>query len=79
MKVSTKLLILVSTALAGVVCIAAIALSQLDNALIESRQAQITTLLAKAEHLTLYYQSQEAGGKMSRDENLRRYAAGPVP
>ena len=68
MKVSTKLLLLVSTALAGVICIAAIALSQLDHALVESRQAQITTLLNKAEHLTLYYQSLEAGGKMSRDD-----------
>jgi methyl-accepting chemotaxis protein len=68
MKVSTKLLILVSTALAGVICIAAIALSQLDNALVESRQAQITTLLNKAEHLTLYYRALETSGKMSRDD-----------
>jgi methyl-accepting chemotaxis protein len=68
MKVSTKLLILVSTALAGVISIAAIALSQLDSALVESRQAQIVTLLNKAEHLTLYYQSLEASGKMSRDD-----------
>jgi methyl-accepting chemotaxis protein len=66
MKVSTKLLILVSTALAGVICIAAIALSQLNGALIESRQGQVQTLLTKAEHLTLYYQSLEASGKMSR-------------
>lgn len=68
MKVSTKLLFLVVTALAGVICIAAIALSQLDRALIESRQGQIATLLNKAEHLTLYYQSLEANGKMSRDD-----------
>ncbi|MFM0198066.1 cache domain-containing protein [Paraburkholderia strydomiana] len=68
MKVATKLLILVGTALAGVISIAAIALSQLDSALVESRQAQIVTLLNKAEHLTLYYQSLEASGKMSRDD-----------
>lgn len=68
MKVSTKLLLLVITALAGVICIAAIALSQLDRTLIESRQAQIVILLDKAEHLTLYYQSLEASGKMSRDD-----------
>ena len=68
MKVSTKLLLLVVTALAGVICIAAIALSQLDHVLIESRQGQIITLLNKAEHLTLYYQSLEASGKMSRDD-----------
>ena len=53
MKVSTKLILLVSTALAGVICIAAIALSQLNSSLIESRQGQVQTLLTKAEHLTL--------------------------
>lgn len=68
MKVSTKLVLIVSTALAGVLAIAAIALSQLDHALIESRQAQTITLLTKAEHLVLYYQSLEASGKMSRDD-----------
>ncbi|HEX7937009.1 MAG TPA: methyl-accepting chemotaxis protein [Paraburkholderia sp.] len=68
MKVSTKLVLIVCTALAGVLAIAAIALSQLDHALTEGRQAQIQTLLTKAEHLVLYYQSQEASGKMSRDD-----------
>jgi methyl-accepting chemotaxis protein len=68
MKISTKLILIVGTALAGVVSIAAIALSQLDHALIESRQAQIETLLTKAEHLVLYYQSLETSGKMSRDD-----------
>ena len=68
MKVSTKLISLVGAALAGVLCIGAIALSQLDHALIESRQAQITTMLEKAEHLALYYQSLEASGKLSRDD-----------
>ncbi|WP_343657069.1 methyl-accepting chemotaxis protein [Paraburkholderia caribensis] len=66
MKVSTKLLTLVSAALAGVICVAAIALSQLDHALIDSRKAQISTLLTKAEHLVLYYQSLETSGKMTR-------------
>ena len=68
MKVSTKLISLAGAALAGVLCIGAIALSQLDHALIDSRQAQITAMLEKAEHLALYYQSLEASGKLSRDE-----------
>ncbi|MBN3857068.1 MULTISPECIES: methyl-accepting chemotaxis protein [unclassified Paraburkholderia] len=67
MKVSTKLIVLVGTALVGVVCIAAITLSQLKASLVESRQQQITNLLLKAEHLVLYYQGQEAQGKLSRD------------
>ncbi|RDK02705.1 methyl-accepting chemotaxis protein [Paraburkholderia lacunae] len=68
MKVSTKLVLIVCTALAGVVSIAAIALSQLDQALIESRQTQIEALLTKAEHLVLYYQSLETSGKMNHDD-----------
>ncbi|WP_025600634.1 methyl-accepting chemotaxis protein [Burkholderia sp. WSM2230] len=66
MKVSTKLISLVGAALAGVVCIGAIALTQLDHALIDSRKAQITEMLNKAEHLVQYYQSLEASGKLSR-------------
>ncbi|MFM0216607.1 MULTISPECIES: methyl-accepting chemotaxis protein [Paraburkholderia] len=68
MKVSTKLISLVGAALAGVICIGAIALTQLDRALIEGRRAQITEMLNKAEHLALHYQSLEASGKLSRTD-----------
>ncbi|MCC8392324.1 methyl-accepting chemotaxis protein [Paraburkholderia sp. MMS20-SJTR3] len=68
MKVSTKLISMVGAALAGVICIAAIALTQLDHALVEGRKAQITEMLNKAEHLVQYYQSLEASGKLSRDD-----------
>lgn len=67
MKVSTKLILLVGTTLVGVVCIAATTLSQLKQSLVESRQHEITNLLLKAEHLVLYYQGQEAQGKLTRD------------
>ncbi|MBB3002728.1 methyl-accepting chemotaxis protein [Paraburkholderia tropica] len=67
MKVSTKLILLVGTALVGVVLIAATTLSQLKQSLVESRQQEITNLLLKAEHLVLYYQQQEAQGKLTRE------------
>ncbi|WP_321921130.1 methyl-accepting chemotaxis protein [Paraburkholderia guartelaensis] len=66
MKVSTKLALLVGTALIGLLCIAAVTLTQLKQALVEGRQEQIQNLLLKAEHLVLYYQSLESQGKMTR-------------
>ncbi|MBN3752340.1 chemotaxis protein [Paraburkholderia sp. Tr-20389] len=68
MKVAIKLMLIVGTALAGVIAIAAVSLIQLDHALTESRTAQIKTLLTKAEHLVLYYQGLEASGKLSRED-----------
>ncbi|SAL61895.1 methyl-accepting chemotaxis protein [Caballeronia humi] len=68
MKISTKLIILVATALIGVACVVATALYSLDTSLIEGRRGQIVNLLTKAEHLVQYYRGLEASGKMTRDE-----------
>ena len=68
MKLSTKLLILVGTALLGVVLLAATALQTLRSALIDSRREEIVTLLTKAEHLVNAYRDLETRGTMTRDQ-----------
>ena len=65
MRISTRLILLVVTALLGIGCVVAVALYSLSNALIVNRQAEIVNLLTKAEHLVQYYQGLEASGKMS--------------
>jgi methyl-accepting chemotaxis protein len=68
MKLSTKLLILVATALIGVASVVATALHSLNTSLIESRPGQIVNLLMKAEHLVLYHEGLESSGRMTREQ-----------
>ena len=68
MKLSTKLLLLVGTALLGVVLLAATALQTLRNALVDSRREEIVTLLTKAEHLVNAYHDLETHGTMTRNQ-----------
>ncbi|HEX8826502.1 MAG TPA: cache domain-containing protein, partial [Xanthobacteraceae bacterium] len=68
MKLSTKLLVLVVTALVGVASVVATALYSLNASLIESRQGQVVNLLTKAEHLVQSYRQLEAAGKMTREQ-----------
>jgi methyl-accepting chemotaxis protein len=67
LKVSSKLAMLAGTALAGVICVSAIALSQLNHSLVESRKSEIATSLTKVEHLVSYYRVLESDGKISRE------------
>lgn len=68
MKLSSKLLLLVSAALLGVTLLAATALQTLRSALIDSRRAEIVVLLSKAEHLVNAYRDLESRGIMTRDQ-----------
>jgi len=66
MKISTRLLVLVSSALLGVSCVAGMALYSLDYSLKESRKSEVVNLLAKAEHVSRYYVLQQNSGKMTQ-------------
>ncbi|MBC0854855.1 cache domain-containing protein [Pantoea stewartii] len=68
MKVSTRLFILVGSALLGVSCVVGTALYSLNHSLIENRKAEIINLLTKAEHISRYYVQQQLSGKMSQSE-----------
>jgi methyl-accepting chemotaxis protein len=68
MKISTRLILLVTAALLGVAMVATVALYSLSNALLSNRQAEIVNLLQKAEHLVLDYRQQEVAGKLSREQ-----------
>jgi methyl-accepting chemotaxis protein len=67
LKISTKLAVLVGTALIGVVGVVAVALYSLNSALVDSRSDQIVLLLEKAEKVVNYYHTQEKNGAMTRD------------
>ncbi|KAF1030063.1 MAG: Methyl-accepting chemotaxis protein II [Burkholderia plantarii] len=64
---STKLTALVVAALAGIVVLAATALTTLRGALVDSRREEIVVLLTKAEHLVNHYRDMQARGELSRD------------
>ena len=68
MRISTRLIVLVTTALLGIACVVALSLHELNDALIANRQAEAVNLLAKAEHMVESYRELEASGKMTRDE-----------
>ncbi|WP_353556531.1 methyl-accepting chemotaxis protein [Paraburkholderia terrae] len=68
MRISTRLIVLVTVALLGIACVAAVSLHALSNALIANRQAEAVNLLTKAEHMIQSYRALEASGKMTRDE-----------
>jgi methyl-accepting chemotaxis protein len=68
MRLSTRLIVLVTTALLGIACVVALSLHELNDALIANRQAEAVNLLTKAEHMVQSYRELEASGKMTRDE-----------
>ncbi|CAG9268775.1 MULTISPECIES: methyl-accepting chemotaxis protein [Paraburkholderia] len=68
MRISTRLIVLVTAALLGIACVVAVSLHALNNALIANRQAEAINLLTKAEHMIQSYRALEANGKMTHDE-----------
>src|SRR5471030_696257 len=66
MKISTKLCVLVFSALLGVSCVMGLALYSLNYSLIESRKVEVLNLLTKAEHISHYYVQEQSLGKMSQ-------------
>ncbi len=68
MKLSTKLSVLVIAALAGILLMAATALSVMREAMIDSRGDQIVILLSKAEHLVDSYRQRQARGQLSAEQ-----------
>ncbi|NBI45521.1 MULTISPECIES: methyl-accepting chemotaxis protein [Burkholderia] len=68
MKLSTKLSVLVIAALAGILLMAATALSVMREAMIDSRGDQIVILLSKAEHLVDSYRERQARGQLSAEQ-----------
>ena len=51
MRISTRLIVLVTAAVLGIACVVAVSLHALSNALIATRQAEAVNLLTKAEHM----------------------------
>lgn len=66
MKISTRLFVLVGSALLGVSCVVGSALYSLNYSLIESRKTEIVNLLTKAEHISRYYVQQQTSGKLNQ-------------
>ncbi|WP_186251751.1 methyl-accepting chemotaxis protein [Burkholderia gladioli] len=68
MKLSTKLTVLVVTALLGIVLLAATALTMMRGELIDSRRDEIATLLSKAEHAVNVYRERQARGELTLEQ-----------
>ncbi|CAG9239167.1 Methyl-accepting chemotaxis sensory transducer with Cache sensor [Paraburkholderia tropica] len=68
MRISTRLLVLVATALVALVAIGGYGLVSLKQAMLDDTRGKITNLLHMAEHLATYYHDQESAGKMTREE-----------
>ncbi|HTR09849.1 MAG TPA: cache domain-containing protein, partial [Paraburkholderia sp.] len=68
MRISTRLLLLVITALVGLVAIGGYGLVSLKREMLDETRGKITNLLQMAEHLASYYHDQEVAGKMTREE-----------
>ena len=68
MKVSTRLLVLVTAALVALFAVGGYGLFSLRQAMYGERRAQIANLLQMAEHLASANHDQEVAGKMTRQE-----------
>ena len=68
MKLSTRLGLIVGSAIVGLVLIAGFSLSTLHSTMLEDRRTQIKTILSLASKQVAYYQSLEQSGKLSKDE-----------
>ncbi|WP_347555723.1 methyl-accepting chemotaxis protein [Robbsia sp. KACC 23696] len=68
MKVSTRLIILVTAALVALFAVGGYGLFSLRQAMYGERKAQIANLLQMAEHLASDYHEQEVAGKLTREQ-----------
>jgi methyl-accepting chemotaxis protein len=68
MKISTKLMVLIGTALAGFICLTIISLTSLKSSLVETRRGEIAILLEKAKHVAEYYRGLEKSGQLTREQ-----------
>jgi methyl-accepting chemotaxis protein len=66
MKLTTRLGIIVASAILGLVVIASFALASLNSTIISERKASLTLVLRLATHQIAYYQGLEKEGKLSR-------------
>ncbi|QGZ59361.1 methyl-accepting chemotaxis protein [Paraburkholderia acidiphila] len=67
MRISTRLLLLVITALIGLIAIGGYGLVSLKREMLDETRGKITNLLQMAEHLATFYHDQEVAGKMTRE------------
>ena len=68
MKLSTRLAIIVASAVLGLIIIASFALSSLNSTIVDERKASIDLVLRLATHEISYYQGLEKEGKLSHDQ-----------
>ncbi|MBV8047765.1 MAG: cache domain-containing protein [Paludibacterium sp.] len=68
MKLSTRLAIIVASALLGLVLIACFALNTLDQSMVNERKAGIDTLLRLATQDIAHYQALERSGRLNREQ-----------
>lgn len=68
MRLKTRVLIIVTASLIGLLAMGAFGLYSLRQAMLQERHAQIAQLLLFTEAQLNYFHAQETGGKMSRDE-----------
>ncbi len=68
MKLSTRLGLIVGCAALGAVVLVVIALQTLRSSMLESRQAEIRSMVDLAARQVGVYVALEKGGKLSRDE-----------
>jgi methyl-accepting chemotaxis protein len=65
LKVSTRLLILVTAAMLALAALGGLSLRTLDRALLNDRQAQISNMLMVGEHLVAHYYDQQKQGRLT--------------
>ncbi|MEO7497422.1 MAG: methyl-accepting chemotaxis protein [Massilia sp.] len=68
MKVSSRLILLVSTALVALAIMGGFALYNLRSSMYADREAQITNLVKMGEHIADYYYQQEKAGTLTREQ-----------
>ena len=66
MKVSTRLITLVAAALTALICMGALNLRTLHNAMLGDREAQISNMLVMGEHLVAHYYEQQQKGLLTQ-------------
>jgi methyl-accepting chemotaxis protein len=65
LKVSTRLLILVSAAIVSLAALGGLSLRTLDQALLNDREAQIINMLMVGEHLVAHYYDEQKQGRLT--------------
>ncbi|TFW35352.1 methyl-accepting chemotaxis protein [Massilia horti] len=68
MKVSTRLVILVCTALTGLAALGGLSLYSLQRSQLSGREAQIRNMLIMGEHLVAHYQGLQQQGKLTEEQ-----------